>query len=272
LTRRLRSRLWLVYRNWPIQPACLSPISFSHLFCIRLDTTSDKVNAPCVQTIGAGAYSLAADSNVMAAGQDGSNQKGRRAMKSAMLGTACLMSALFVTAPTFGQDLGPRQVYRGWFSRDSSAINSERPRGGLSADGLDREMARLGDGMEPGVARPESSKGVASPVRASFEFDSGNSTAPVISHDMPRITGCDCGSPGCGLHRTRDCFPHNSCPDDYQPKPLPRLCWPTYPSYYRCVPAGDSSGPTCGSPGKDRLTWWFIPTPWALRDALWLHP
>ena len=28
------------------------------------------------------------------------------------------------------------------------------------------------------------------------------------------------------------CFPHCGGPDDYCRKPLPRVCWPPYPSYY----------------------------------------
>jgi hypothetical protein len=194
-------------------------------------------------------------------------------MKSAILGTACLMSALFVGAPAFGQDLGPRQAFRGWFGRDSSAIDSEKPTGSSSGDELERAPAHEPKvTRESGVARPESSKGVASAVRASFAFSPGNVTTSALTSDLQPLKGCKCTAPGCGLHWTRDCFPGNACPDDYQPKPLPRQCWPPYPSYYRCVPAGDGTGPICGSPAKDRLTWWFFPTPRALRDALWLHP
>ena len=70
---------------------------------------------------------------------------------------------------------------------------------------------------------------------------------------------------------TRDCFPRRGCPDDYCPHPYPRQCWPPYLPFYRCVPAGDC-GPGCGGRYDDRLTWWFLPTPRALRDALWLRP
>jgi hypothetical protein len=28
------------------------------------------------------------------------------------------------------------------------------------------------------------------------------------------------------------CFPCAGAPDDYCPKPLPRVCWPPYPPYY----------------------------------------
>jgi hypothetical protein len=62
------------------------------------------------------------------------------------------------------------------------------------------------------------------------------------------------------------CCPRHGCPDDYCPNPYPRQCWPPYPPFYRCVPAGDCT------PRKDRLTWWFIPAPRALREALWWQP
>jgi len=42
------------------------------------------------------------------------------------------------------------------------------------------------------------------------------------------------------------CFPCYGAPDDYCRKPLPRVCWPPYPSYYRwglppegCCPQGN---------------------------------
>ncbi len=194
-------------------------------------------------------------------------------MKSKMLGTACLMGALVVAAPALAQELGPRQAYRGWFGRDSSAINSERPISISSGDELERALAPEPKvTRESGVARPESSKGAASAVRASFAFSPENVTTSALSSDMQPLNGCKCTTPGCGLHWTGDCFPRYGCPDDYCSKPFPRQCWPSYPPYYRCVPAGDCIGPACGSPGKDRLTWWFIPTPRALREALWLHP
>jgi len=64
------------------------------------------------------------------------------------------------------------------------------------------------------------------------------------------------------------CFPRNSCPDDYSANPLPRQCWPEYPPFYRCVPAGDCAG---YNHENAKLTWWFIPKPQALRDALWFN-
>jgi hypothetical protein len=93
------------------------------------------------------------------------------------------------------------------------------------------------------------------------------------------ITGCTqgaaCGFPGCGLNCfqwTLGCFPRCGCPDDYCPNPYPKQCWPPYPPFYRCVPAGDCARSCGGGEGKDRLTWWFIPTPRALRAALWCEP
>jgi hypothetical protein len=68
----------------------------------------------------------------------------------------------------------------------------------------------------------------------------------------------------------RACFPRCGCPDDYCPNPCPRPCWPPYPPFYQCVPAGHC-GPSDGR-GTKGLTWWFFPTPQALREALWCHP
>ena len=39
------------------------------------------------------------------------------------------------------------------------------------------------------------------------------------------------------------CFPCETAPDDYCRKPLPRVCWPQYPSYYTWGP------PEIGWPG-----------------------
>src|SRR5581483_998009 len=77
------------------------------------------------------------------------------------------------------------------------------------------------------------------------------------------VATCAGGLP-CGqnsLHWTHSCFPGCGCPDDYCPNPLPRQCWPPYPPFYLCVPAGDCGRPCACSPDKDKLSWWFIPTP-----------
>jgi hypothetical protein len=68
------------------------------------------------------------------------------------------------------------------------------------------------------------------------------------------------------------CFPRCGCPDDYCPHPFPRQCWPPYPPYYSCMPAGDGVHPPCLGVGNEKLTWWWLPTPRALRDALWCRP
>ncbi len=44
-----------------------------------------------------------------------------------------------------------------------------------------------------------------------------------------------------------NCFPHASAPNDYCRKPLPRTCWPGYPSYYIWAPAAIGH-PPCTSP------------------------
>jgi hypothetical protein len=83
--------------------------------------------------------------------------------------------------------------------------------------------------------------------------------------------GLPCGGPG-GCDWVRGCFPRGGCPDDYCPNPFPRQCWPPYPPFYKCVPAGNCVHPPCVGVGNEKLTWWFIPTPQALHEALWLHP
>jgi hypothetical protein len=70
------------------------------------------------------------------------------------------------------------------------------------------------------------------------------------------------------LHWTSACFPCKSCPDDYCPHAYPRQCWLPYPPFYQCVPAGNC----CGVTNNDRLTWWFLPRPRALHEALWRQP
>jgi hypothetical protein len=86
------------------------------------------------------------------------------------------------------------------------------------------------------------------------------------------ITPCPAAAEPYGCHWTRDCFPRHGCPDDYCPNPFPRQCWPPYPPFYQCVPAGDCAAAGHCGPGKVRLTWWFLPTPRALCEALWCQP
>ena len=76
------------------------------------------------------------------------------------------------------------------------------------------------------------------------------------------------GGKGC-CRWAHGCFPRWGCPDDYCPNPYPRQCWPPYPPFYQCVPAGDCVHPPCVGVGNEKLTWWWIPTPRALREALW---
>jgi hypothetical protein len=97
----------------------------------------------------------------------------------------------------------------------------------------------------------------------------GPGTSPTCTAGQP--SGLPCAGPH-GLHWTRDCFPPNCCPDDYCPHPFPRQCWPPYPPFYQCVPEGDCARPGCGGNGTSRLTWWFLPTPRALCEAIWCHP
>ncbi len=86
--------------------------------------------------------------------------------------------------------------------------------------------------------------------------------------------GQACGSPGAsphGLRWTDCCFPRHGCPDDYCPHPYPRPCPLPYPPFYRCVPAGNCH-PTYSGPHTGGLAWWFVPTPRALREAIWCQP
>ena len=68
--------------------------------------------------------------------------------------------------------------------------------------------------------------------------------------------------------RVAPCVSCPGCPDDYCPNPYPRQCGCGYPGFYRCVPAGERALPEGQGRGKDKLTWWFIPTPRALCEAL----
>jgi hypothetical protein len=104
----------------------------------------------------------------------------------------------------------------------------------------------------------------------------GQDAGPVPASPVSRSTEV----PACGSHCvslscfrwTLGCFPRRCCADDYCPNPYPQPCWPPYPPFYRCAPAGDCTAPPCGSPGKEKLTWWFLPTPRALHEALWCQP
>jgi hypothetical protein len=80
-----------------------------------------------------------------------------------------------------------------------------------------------------------------------------------------------CSGPG-SSHWTNCCYPRSGCPDDYCPNSYPRQCWLPYPSYYKCVPAGACSRSDACAAQKDKRSWWFVPTPQALRDALWFQP
>jgi hypothetical protein len=77
-------------------------------------------------------------------------------------------------------------------------------------------------------------------------------------------------SPPCAW--VQGCFPRCGCCDDYCPRPYPPPCWPAYPSFYKCAPAGNCPPSTYGVPGKDHISCWFLPTPLTLREALWLRP
>jgi hypothetical protein len=103
--------------------------------------------------------------------------------------------------------------------------------------------------------------------------------APGIGQDPSPCSDRGANNPACApaathttsCHWAQGCFPRCGCPDDYCPHPYPPPCWPPYPSFYQCVPAGAWAPSTYGVPGKDRISLWFIPTPLTLREALWLH-
>jgi hypothetical protein len=46
------------------------------------------------------------------------------------------------------------------------------------------------------------------------------------------------------------CFPCGGAPDDYCPKPLPRVCWPPYPPYYIWGPSEVCYPPGCCWPAN----------------------
>jgi hypothetical protein len=99
---------------------------------------------------------------------------------------------------------------------------------------------------------------------------------PVTGTPCPNCAPCptaeSCGSgTGC-CQWARSCFPRGGCCDDYCAHPYPRPCWPPYPPFYQCVPAGHCAHPPCVGVGNEKLTWWWVPTPRALREALWCQP
>jgi hypothetical protein len=93
---------------------------------------------------------------------------------------------------------------------------------------------------------------------------------PAAEGPAPACPAQNCGRSG--LSWTFGCFPRCGCPDDYRVHPYPRQCWPPYLPFYRCVPASDCAAASDCGRQQDRLTWWFIPTPQALRDAVWWRP
>jgi hypothetical protein len=108
----------------------------------------------------------------------------------------------------------------------------------------------------------------AVPCCADTPVSTGGQAVSVIN---PQCAATPCPVPKCRWTWTCGCFPRWGCPDDYCPHPLPRQCWPPYPAFYRCVPAGDC-GP-CGSKWHkaDDRTWWFLPKPRTMHEALWFN-
>jgi len=165
---------------------------------------------------------------------------------------AVVLCLLIVNASVLGQEPTPKQTLAGWFA-SRPVIVVEEP---IRVDGK--------TGLRVQAIDPKSENASSQPVRQASCSESG-----CCASNSNGCTTC-CGS-GCGgLHWTRECFPHNACPDDYCPSPFPRQCWPPYPSFYRCVPAGDCAG--CRDRSTDDLTWWFIPKPRALREAIGWQP
>jgi hypothetical protein len=98
---------------------------------------------------------------------------------------------------------------------------------------------------------------------------------PAGTGQEPSSCSPACGSAGGGpkgLKWTATCFSRCGCPDDYCPHPLPQQCWPPYPCFYRCVPAGSRCPQTNCETKKDGWAVWFLPTPRTLKDAIWCQP
>src|SRR5262249_14116661 len=139
-------------------------------------------------------------------------------MRNLAVVVLCLLA---VPAWSFGQELIPRQTFTGWFA--STATAAQRPR---RADGVSRSNPKSD-------ASVSDSQPVAQSSLSDFAIDACKSRGWAGN-----CVG-NCGS-GCGgLHWTHECFPRGGCPDDYCPNPFPRQCWPPYPLFYRCVPAGE---------------------------------
>src|SRR5262249_7872718 len=96
-------------------------------------------------------------------------------------------------------------------------------------------------------------------------------TCPTTAFTAKSVSATNGDGPG-GCRWSLFCFPRCDCPDDYCAHPYPRQCWPPYPPFYRCGPAGDCGHPPCTGVGNEGLSWWWIPTPRALREALWRQP
>jgi hypothetical protein len=84
----------------------------------------------------------------------------------------------------------------------------------------------------------------------------GGCCEPSEDGALRRLSHTGCWHPyGGGLLRwwPTHCFPCGGAPDDYCRKPLPKVCWPPYPSYYIwgpreiCYPQS-SCGRACDKP------------------------
>jgi hypothetical protein len=160
-------------------------------------------------------------------------------MRNSAVVLLCLLS---VSSRSTGQEVMPRQSLAGWFSSRPATQGATR-----------------GDGMTKSNRQPEA------PTSSIMQVSSSDTGCQACSSCSCTACGDNCG----GLHWTHDCFPRNACPDDYCPNPYPRQCWPPYPFFYRCVPAGDCAG--CRK-RTDDLSWWFIPKPGTLREAIGWRP
>jgi hypothetical protein len=159
-----------------------------------------------------------------------------------------LLCLLAVPAWSFGQELMPRQTFTGWFANGPTT-------------NVPKTTRRSNPKSETPISDPQP---VAQASLSDFAIDACN------SHGCTGNCGGGCGSDCGGLHWTHECFPRSGCPDDYCPNPFPRQCWPPYPLFYRCVPAGDCAD--CRDRSADDLSWWFIPKPRTLHEAIGWRP